>query len=85
MKYKIAIKRNAQKSLSKIPHPFQQQIIESIKHLSDDPYPKNSKKLSGRPAWRIRIGDYRIIYEINNNILNILILVISHRKNVYKK
>ena len=85
MNYKIEIMRSAQKSLAKLPKNFQQKIITSIKDLSSNPHPPNSIKLSGRSAWRIRINDYRVIYEINENVLIITVIVINHRKNVYRK
>ena len=85
MKYDVKITRSAQKSLAKIQKEFQTKIINAVKDLSLNPHPINSKKLTGRDAWRIRIGDYRVIYEINNNELIITIIVISHRKNVYNK
>ena len=74
MKYDIRIKRKAQKSLSKIPSPFQNKIIEAIRSLSETPHPPKCKKLTARESWRIRIGDYRVIYEIIDNELIILIV-----------
>ena len=85
IKYRIEIKRTAQKALAKIPKEIQLKVIDAIKGLSLNPHPQNSKKLTGRSAWRIRIGNYRVIYEINNNVLLISIIVVSHRKNVYNK
>ena len=85
MSFEIKIKRKAQKSLSKIPASFQSKIIESIRELSDDPFPSQSKKLTGRNGWRIRIGSYRAIYEVLNNELIILVLDIAHRKDIYRK
>ena len=70
MSFKIKIKRKAQKSLSKIPAPFQSKIIDSIRELSNNPFPSQSKKLTGRDGWRIRIGNYRAIYEVL--IMNLL-------------
>ena len=85
MIYDIKIRKKAQKSLSKIPNPFQSNIIEKIRKLANNPFPPQSKKLTGREAWRIRIGNYRVIYEIFENELIILVLNIGHRKNIYKK
>jgi mRNA interferase RelE/StbE len=45
----------------------------------------NVKKLSGREAWRIRVGKYRIIYEIDDGKLTILVILVGHRKEVYRK
>jgi len=82
--YEIRIKRSAQKSLAKIPYKFQENIIIAIRNLSNNAQPKGCKKLSGRDAWRIRIGQYRVLYEIHNNELLIMVVNIGHRKNVYK-
>jgi mRNA interferase RelE/StbE len=57
---------------------------ESIRDLSNQPRPPGCKKLSGRDAWRIRVGDYRVIYEITDFELVILIVHIGHRSEVYK-
>jgi len=84
LKYELKIQKNAQKSLAKISEPFQTKIINKIYSLADDPY-YNSKKLVGREAYRIRVGNYRIIYEINNNKLIVLVVNIGHRKDIYLK
>ena len=56
----------------------------AIHELANDPHPHGSKKLSGRPAWRIRVGAYRVIYEIFADRLLILVVAIGHRKEVYR-
>jgi len=84
LEYELKIQRTAQKSLSKISEPFQTKIINKIYNLSKDPY-YNSTKLVGREAYRIRVGNYRVIYEINNNELIVLVVNIGHRKEIYKK
>jgi mRNA interferase RelE/StbE len=83
LKYILNIEKTAQKSLAKIPKPFQTNIINKVYELANNPY-KNSKKLVGRDAYRIRVGNYRIIYEICNNKLVILVINIGHRKDIYK-
>ena len=84
MSYQISIERSAQKSLTKIPKVDQDRIIQLIQSLIDNPRPTGCKKLSGREAWRIRIGNYRVIYEINDKNSEILIVVIRHRRDVYR-
>ena len=84
MKYSVEIRRKAQKELAKITQPYRTKIIETIKELEKSPYPHNCKKLSGREAWRIRVGDYRIIYEVNGEKLIILIIKVGHRREIYK-
>ncbi|WXT99616.1 MAG: hypothetical protein Ctma_0320 [Catillopecten margaritatus gill symbiont] len=84
MKYDLKIQKNAKKSLAKISEPFQTKIINKIYALANEPY-YNTKKLTGREAYRIRIGSYRVIYEINDNELIILVISIGHRKNIYSR
>ena len=84
MNFHIRIRRSAQKALVKIDHQNRERIIKAIQNLSLNPRPLGCKKLSGRDAWRIRIGNYRVIYEIYDNDLSIVIVIIGHRKFVYK-
>ena len=84
MTYEIEILRSAQKQLSKIQRDEQQRIIKGIRKLSENPRPKGCKKLTARPAWRIRIGNYRVLYEIHDNRLLILVIDIGHRREIYR-
>ena len=84
MTYLIEIEKSALKSLKKIPANDKNKLIEAIEKLAFNPRPKNSKKLSGRDGWRIRVGDYRVIYEIKDKICYILVLDIDHRKDIYR-
>lgn len=84
MKYNVNILRSAQKQLSKIARRDQPSIILAIRNLANDPRPAGCKKLAGRSAWRIRIGAYRIIYEVHDDQLLVLVVMIGHRKDVYK-
>ena len=84
MTYNLFIEKSAQRSLSKIPQPHQDRLTTAIRKLSGNPRPPGVCKLSGRNAWRIRIGDYRVIYEIDDKESIILIVVIGHRGKVYK-
>ena len=84
MNYSLEILRSAQKQLSKINRKDQTRIIQAVRALSETPKPNGCKKLSGRTAWRIRIGSYRVIYEIQNEKLIILVINIGHRKDIYR-
>ena len=84
MKYEIAIETSALKSLKKIPLIDRRKIIKAIENLALHPRPVGAKKLSGREGWRIRIGSYRVIYEIKDRICYILVLDIDHRKDIYR-
>ncbi|MEA1950232.1 MAG: type II toxin-antitoxin system RelE/ParE family toxin [Planctomycetota bacterium] len=83
MRFEIEILRSAQRSLSRIQPQDQKRITEAIRALADEPRPQGCIKLSGRDAWRIRIGNYRVIYEIQDDKLVILIVAIGHRREVY--
>jgi mRNA interferase RelE/StbE len=84
MAYTLTILRSAQKQLSKIDRKHQSTVISAIQQLTEEPRPSGCKKLAGRPAWRIRVGTYRIIYEITDAQLVVLVVDIGHRKDVYR-
>ncbi|MDO5523987.1 MAG: type II toxin-antitoxin system RelE/ParE family toxin [Bacteroidia bacterium] len=84
MVYKITINRRAIKTLEKINEPAYSAIKRAIYELANNPRPQGYKKLKGRMAFRIRVGDYRIIYEIFDEILSIEIVNLGHRKNIYE-
>ncbi|MBU1076256.1 MAG: type II toxin-antitoxin system RelE/ParE family toxin [Spirochaetes bacterium] len=84
VKYKILIKASAVKELNKIPKKDLQRITVKIQKLSDDPRPQGCEKLSGQERYRIRQGNYRIVYSIEDLVLTIYIIKIGHRKDIYK-
>ncbi len=81
--YQVVIEKQAQKQLAKISPPDYNKIVAAIKGLASDPRPFGYKKLKGRPGYRIRVGDYRIIYQVKDNVLTVFVLVIGHRRDVY--
>lgn len=83
MTYTIQILKRAQKELSKLPSPDFERVRDGIRLLAQNPRPPGCRKLAGREGWRIRIGNYRVIYEINDATLSIIILHVGHRRDVY--
>ncbi len=84
--YEIELKREPEKFIRKQSRKIQIQLISALRKLQKDPRPRQAKKLSGLDAlYRIRVGDYRIVYTIREKKLLILVLRIAHRKDVYKK
>ena len=81
--YKISIKRSAAKELEKIVLANRRRIIEKIRELASDPRPHGCKKLSGQEKYRLRQGDDRILYEIHDDELIIVLVKIGHRRDVY--
>ena len=83
-KYRIEIKKSAAKELARFPKKDLKQIISRIKALADNPRPPNSKKLCAEEKYRIRQGKYRILYQIEDNVLLVYVVKIAHRKDVYR-
>ena len=83
MAYQIRIKKRAIKALAKINEPYFTQIKQAIYNLQENPRPQGYKKLKGRDAYRIRVANYRIIYEIIDAELIVDVIAIGHRKDIY--
>ncbi|MEH2275523.1 MAG: type II toxin-antitoxin system RelE/ParE family toxin [Nostoc sp.] len=85
MSYKVEILRGALKQLKKIPSELQERVQIKIDDLATEPRPNGVKKLKGEEnAYRIRVGDYRVIYDIFDDLLVVNVLEVGHRKNIYK-
>ena len=82
--YELVFKRSVAKDLRELPRREVARILERIRALTDDPRPPGCEKLSGLERYRIRRGDYRIVYEIQDHRLVVLIVKVGHRKDVYK-
>ena len=84
--YKIEInKKVRKKDLSTIAAADVKKIIKRIQKLADNPYPVDAIQLKGREEWRIRQGNYRILYIVNEQIITVFVVKIGHRRDVYKK
>jgi mRNA interferase RelE/StbE len=84
MIYIILVERYAQKQILKLDKKVIPLIKTAIASLSENPRPYGYKKLKGEEAYRIRVGDYRIIYEIDNNKIIVTVVSVGHRKEIYK-
>ena len=82
--YKIVFKKSVAKDLRPIPKQDVQRILKRINGLADDPRPAGSEKLNGDEKYRIRQGNYRILYMIEDNIITVTIVKVGHRRNVYR-
>lgn len=83
-KYRIDVKKSAAKELEDIPRRDLRKIIARIRSLARDPRPHGSQKLSGQHQYRIRQGDYRIVYSIDDEDSLIDIVKIGHRREIYR-
>ena len=84
MSYALAFKPSAEKELRKLPRDVIARVVSAIRILVEEPRPHGCVKLTASQSWRIRIGDYRVIYDIDDNARQITILHIGHRREVYR-
>ena len=83
MNYQVFILRSAQRALAKLSKPNYQRVKDAIEALASNPRPPGCKKLVQRDGWRIRVGDYRIIYEIDDLRRVVTVLDVGHRSDIY--
>lgn len=84
MSYSLSILRRAQKEMAQLPATVYDRVRDAIRGLSIQPRPPGSRKLTGREGWRIRVGDYRIIYEIDDSLRQVTVLDIGNRRDIYR-
>ena len=83
--HEVLIERGAEKDLSRLSPEVFKRLVKAIRDLGDSPRSQGSKKLAGTPpGWRVRVGDYRIIYEIDDRAKRIRVLKVRHRREVYR-
>ena len=81
--YTVILSKKAQKQLDKLSDNIAEPIFEALAGLEEDPRPPGYKKLKGRDGYRIRVGNYRIIYDIIDRELIVDIIMLGHRKDIY--
>lgn len=82
--YTVLFKPSARKALMKLADPIRRRIIADADALADDPRPPGYIKLTGIEAYRVRVGDYRIVYQIHDDRLIVLVVRVADRKDIYK-
>lgn len=82
--YRIELRRRAQRALDRLPETHFQAVVGAIKELAQTPRPKGIEKVKSTGLWRIRLGDYRIIYGVDDNQRTVTIVLIGHRRDVYR-
>lgn len=85
MTYEIQILPAAVRELRKLPPEAKRRVQAVIELLADDPRPPASKKLTGRAEWRVRTGDYRVLYRIEDALLTVVVVRAGHRRDVYER
>ena len=85
MHYAIEFSKRAVRELGDIPHPLRNRINDRIRALADDPRPSGCQRLAGfDDLYRVRVGDHRIIYQIRDNVLIVVIVRLGHRRDIYR-
>lgn len=82
--YSLLILPRAQKELARLPEQEFERVRDAIRALAETPRPPGCLKLSGREGWRIRVGDYRIIYEVVDKTQTVTVQHVGHRRDIYR-
>lgn len=86
MTYKIEFSPAAARQLRKLDGSARRRVQAAVELLADEPRPTGAKKLVGGDGeWRVRTGDYRIVYEIYDGVLLVLVLAVGHRRDIYQR
>lgn len=85
MAYRLEYEPGVARSLKRLPRNIQERILRRLEALKENPRPPGSIKLSGENAYRIRVGDYRIIYAIYDDRLVVLVIDVGQRREVYRR
>ena len=86
MEYEVVILPSAQKELEGLDRqPVIKRLRAAIMKLREDPRPRGATKLAGRDGWRIRVGDYRVIYDIDDVVRIVSVEEVGHRRDVYRR
>lgn len=85
MTYRVDFTTAAGRQVKELPKPARTRVLAAISALADDPRPTGARKLVGEDiAWRIRVGDYRVIYDVVDQALTVIVVRASHRRDGYR-
>lgn len=84
MSYMVTLRDSAEKELESLPVAVHDRIVNKLLSLEVDARPHDCKKLKGREAYRVRVGQYRVLYKINEKAKEVIIESVGHRKDIYK-
>ena len=85
MSWRVQLARDAKKELARLPAAMQKRVARVLLSLEKEPFPAGSKKLKNRDGWRVRVGDYRILYFADKASRQVIVGVIAHRREVYRR
>ena len=85
MAYRVVITPAANRAIARLPATVRRRIADRLAALAENPRPAGSIKLAGEDTYRIRVGDYRIIYAIEDDRLIVLVIDVGHRRDIYRR
>ena len=84
MTYQVIIKRSAEKELDALQENVRERLLKRLRALEGNPRPVGSKKLQGQESYRLRAGDYRVLYLVDDKTRIVVVLAVGHRREVYR-
>jgi mRNA interferase RelE/StbE len=84
-RFQIIFSSPAERAIERLPRDMQRRVLAKVKSLAQNPWPAGFLKLTGAEAYRVRVGDYRIIYSVDGGRLIVLVLDVGHRKEIYRR
>lgn len=84
MAYSVGVERKAQKQIAQLTTETQNRVEVALGTLADDPRPPGCRRLQGRDGWRIRVGNYRIVYTVDDDQRTVTVLQVGHRRDIYR-
>ena len=85
MAYSVGVERRAQKQIARLSTEMQDRVEAALQALAEEPRPQGCRRLTNRGGWRIRVGDFRIVYEIDDDQRAVTVLRVGHRRDVYRR
>lgn len=82
--YSVELRARAQKDIAALPPSLARRVLAAIASLSEDPHPPGARKLHAEESYRTRVGDHRIIFEIDDRARRVVIVRVKHRRDVYR-
>jgi mRNA interferase RelE/StbE len=82
--YEVLIPRRVRRRLARLPESVYERVLAALKSLEEEPRPRGSLKMTNRDEWRVRVGDYRIVYNVDDEQRLVTILQVGHRRDIYR-
>ncbi|CAN5789985.1 hypothetical protein BH18ACT11_BH18ACT11_12030 [soil metagenome] len=84
MSYEVIVERKARKAIARLPARVYDRVMQAIDDLAEDPRPRQSRQLQGSQARRLRVGDYRVVYDVDGEDLRVFVAEVWHRQRGYR-